>query len=254
MKLQTDGTLKSRTHLAPANAIMDAPNVNTAEVRKFSNIAEQWWDPSGKFRPLHMLNPLRLEFIRNHSPIEGKTILDVGCGGGILSESLAREGALVTGLDISEETLQIAKLHLHESQLNVEYVCTTIENYAEQIEEKFDIVTCMEMLEHVPDPISAINACSAVIKPGGSIFFSTLNRTPKSWALGIVGAEYVLNLLPRGTHQHKNFIRPSELNRWCRSAGIRMQDITGLHYNLVSRTFRLGPGIEINYLAHCVRT
>ena len=232
---------------------MALENVNEGEVRKFSRIAEQWWDPQGKFRPLHLLNPLRVEFIQTHSRVEGKSVLDVGCGGGILAEALAANKAEVIGLDVSEESLNVAKLHLLESQAKVEYVCSTVENFANQHESQFDIVTCMEVLEHVPDPVSVIRACSQLLKTDGSLYFSTLNRTVKSWVFGIVGAEYILNMLPRGTHQHKNFIRPSELYRWCSSCGVRLENITGLHYNPVTQTFRLGPGVAVNYLAHCLR-
>ncbi len=233
---------------------MNSSNVDNAEVDKFSRLAEQWWDPQGKFRPLHMLNPLRLQYILEKSPVAGTTILDVGCGGGILSESLARENADVTGLDVSEASLQVAKLHLRESNLDIHYVHSTVEDYAEKHEAKFDIITCMELLEHVPDPVSTIKACSQLIKSGGNLYFSTLNRTFKSWLIGIVGAEYILNTLPRGTHQHSSFIRPSELNQWCRSAGIRMQSLIGLQYNPLNQSFRHSSGVEVNYIAHCVRS
>ena len=233
---------------------MQSPNVDSAEVHKFSDIAVRWWDPESEFRPLHLLNPLRLGYIQDHSPVEGMRILDVGCGGGILSESLAESGAKVTGIDVGEETLEVARLHLLESGIKVEYVCSTVEDYAKRCKEKFDIVTCMELLEHVPDPASIISACALLVRPGGSIYFSTLNRTPKSWLLGIVGAEYILRLIPRGTHQHRNFIRPSELNRWCLQSEITMQHMTGMHYNPLTRSFRLGPGVDVNYLAHCIRT
>ncbi len=233
---------------------MNSSNVDNAEVDKFSRLAEQWWDPQGKFRPLHLLNPLRLQYILENSPVVGTTILDVGCGGGILSESLARESADVTGLDISEASLQVAKLHLRESDLNINYVHSTVEDYAKSQQIEFDIITCMELLEHVPDPVSTIKACSQLIKSGGSLYFSTLNRTFRSWLIGIVGAEYILNSLPRGTHQHSNFIRPSELNQWCRIAGIRMQSLIGLQYNPLNQSFRHSSGVEVNYIAHCVRS
>ncbi len=233
---------------------VETPNIDQAEVQKFSKLAEQWWDPEGKFRPLHMLNPLRLDFIKQHSAISGRKVIDVGCGGGILAESLAMESASVTGLDVSEASLQVAKIHLHESELAVNYIYSTIEDFVQQGKEQFDILTCMEMLEHVPDPASTIEACAQVVKSGGSLYFSTLNRTVKSWLFGIVGAEYILNLLPRGTHQHKNFIKPSELNHWCRQAGITIQSIVGMHYNPLNQTFRLAPGVDVNYIVHCVRS
>ena len=200
-----------------------------------------------------MLNPLRVRYIQDHSPIAGKTILDVGCGGGILSEALAQAGASVTGIDVSEEVIFAAKRHMQSSDLEIDYVCSTAEQFAENLQDKFDLVTCMELLEHVPDPPALIEACASMLKPAGFLYMSTLNRTPKSWALGVVAAEYILNLLPRGTHQHRNFIRPSELFEWCQSAGLRMQDLTGLHYNPLSQSFRLGPGVDINYFARCQR-
>ena len=233
---------------------MNESNVYDAEVIKFSKLAEQWWDPQGKFRPLHMLNPIRLDFIKQNSSLAGAKILDVGCGGGILSEALAREEARVTGLDVSEASLRVAKLHLHESELDINYIHSTVEEFAEQESREFDVITCMELLEHVPDPVSTISACSQLVKSGGSLYFSTLNRTFKSWLLGIVGAEYILDLLPRGTHQHSHFIRPSELNQWCRRNGIQIKSLTGLHYNPLNQSFRQAPGVEVNYIAHCVRS
>ncbi|MDE0308242.1 MAG: bifunctional 2-polyprenyl-6-hydroxyphenol methylase/3-demethylubiquinol 3-O-methyltransferase UbiG [Acidiferrobacterales bacterium] len=233
---------------------MTSLNVDNAEVDKFSSLAEQWWDPNGKFRPLHTLNPLRLQFILDHSEVAGARILDVGCGGGILSESLAKSNANVTGLDVSEASLQVARLHLLESNLEVDYVHSTVERYAETHSIEFDIVTCMELLEHVPDPVSIIQACSQLTRSGGSLYFSTLNRTFRSWLIGIVGAEYIIDALPRGTHQHSKFIRPSELNQWCRSAGVRLQSLIGVQYNPLNQSFRLSSGVEVNYIAHCVRS
>lgn len=234
---------------------MNESNVYSAEINKFSSLAEQWWDPNGKFRPLHLLNPIRLEFIKQNSPPAGAAILDVGCGGGLLTESLARENASsVTGLDASEASLRVANLHLYESELEIDYVHSTVEDYAERESGQFDIITCMELLEHVPEPASTIRACSKLMKPGGSLYFSTLNRTLKSWLLGIVGAEYILDLLPRGTHQYSHFIRPCEFNRWCRSCGITVKTLTGLHYNPLSQSFHQGPGVDVNYIAHCVRS
>ncbi len=232
---------------------MPSPNVDRAEISRFSRIAEQWWDPAGQFRPLHELNPVRLGYILTHTNVRSRQVLDVGCGGGILSEALAEAGAAVAALDASEESIRVAQLHLKESQLQIDYFCTTVEEFASGREEQYDIITCMEMLEHVPEPHSVVTACAQLTKPGGSLFFSTLNRTPKSWIMGIVGAEYLLKLLPRGTHQYQNFIRPSELNRWCNHAGMTMRNITGLHYNPLSKTFRTDPGVAVNYIVHCTK-
>ncbi len=229
-------------------------NVDSAEVKKFSSIAERWWDPESDFKPLHQINPLRVDYINTHSPVAGKRVLDVGCGGGILSESLAELEAEVTGIDVSSTALDVARIHLLESKLNVNYLLTTVENYVAQSPEPFDIITCMELLEHVPDPVSVVQACSRLSTSGCDLYFSTLNRTVKSWLFGIVGAEYVLNLLPRGTHQYEKFIKPSELNRWCQTAGVRILDITGLHYNPLTQSFKLGPGVDVNYMIHCKRS
>lgn len=229
-------------------------NVDSAEVKKFSSIAERWWDPESDFKPLHQINPLRVDYINTHSPVAGKRVLDVGCGGGILSESLAELGAEVTGIDVSSTALDVARIHLLESKLNVNYLLTTVENYVAKSPEPFDIITCMELLEHVPDPASVVQACSRLSSSGCDLYFSTPNRTVKSWLFGIVAAEYVLNLLPRGTHQYEKFIKPSELNRWCQSDGIRILDITGLHYNPFTQSFKLGPGVDLNYMIHCKKS
>ena len=233
---------------------MNTANVDQAEVNKFSRSVEDWWDTSGDFRTLHMLNPLRVKFIEDYSPIENQTVLDVGCGGGILTEALAAKGAVVTGIDASEQNIFAAKRHMQFSEMNIDYVYATAEEFAAQQTQKFDIITCMELLEHVPDPPALIKACAAMLKQDGHLFMSTLNRTPKSWALGIVAAEYLLNIVPRGTHQHRNFIRPSELFEWSEQAGLRMSDLTGLHFNPLAQTFRLGPGVDINYFVRCQRT
>jgi 2-polyprenyl-6-hydroxyphenyl methylase/3-demethylubiquinone-9 3-methyltransferase len=225
-------------------------NIDAAERDKFDAVASGWWDPEGPFRPLHDLNPARLKFIADRAAIEGADVLDVGCGGGILSESLARKKGRVTGIDIAPRVLATAKLHLHESGLEVEYHQKTVEEQAAESPEHFDIVTCMEMLEHVPDPAAIVQAISDLLKPGGHGFFSTLNRTPLAFLLGIVGAEHVARLLPRGTHRYDRFIRPSELSAWLRDAGLRVRDITGLHYNPVTRSVMLGGNVSVNYLVH----
>jgi 2-polyprenyl-6-hydroxyphenyl methylase/3-demethylubiquinone-9 3-methyltransferase len=226
------------------------PNIDRAERDRFDSIASGWWDPEGPFRPLHDLNPARLRFVRERVELESAEVIDVGCGGGILAESLAQAGARVTGIDVAPRVLATARLHLHESGLEVDYREITVEDMAREAAERFDVVTCMEMLEHVPDPPSVIHALADLLKPGGQAFLSTLNRTPLAFALGIVGAEYVARLLPRGTHRYDRFIRPSELSRWLRDAGFTVRDITGLHYNPVTRSVMLGGNVEVNYLVH----
>lgn len=225
-------------------------NIDPNEIARFEALATRWWDPESEFRTLHQINPLRLEFINQRAPLENKKVLDVGCGGGILAESMAREGARVTGIDMGEKPLSVARLHLKESGLDIDYQLTTAEALAEEESESFDIITCMEMVEHVPDPASVINACSQLVKPGGDLFFSTLNRTPKAWLFAIVGAEYLLNLLPRGTHTYEKFVRPSELESWARASGLNMREITGMHYNPITDHYWLAPGVEVNYLVH----
>ncbi len=232
---------------------MNAENVDQTEVLKFSKPVDEWWDLNGEFRTLHRLNPIRVDYIQSHSPVRAKKVLDVGCGGGILAESLAREGAQVTGIDASAEAIRAAEEHRRQSDLKVKYVCVATERFATENVNEYDVITCMELLEHVPDPESLIQACAQMLKKDGHLYFSTLNRTPKSWALGIVAAEYVLNLIPRGTHRYGNFIRPSELFGCCEKAGLRMQDITGLHYSPLSGSFRLGPGVAVNYFVRCQR-
>jgi 2-polyprenyl-6-hydroxyphenyl methylase/3-demethylubiquinone-9 3-methyltransferase len=229
----------------------DTHNVDHAEIGKFDQLASRWWDPNSEFRPLHEINPLRLDWINEQVPIAGKKIIDVGCGGGILAESMAARGASVTGIDMAPTPLQVAKLHLLESGQQVEYLQITAENMAETHSGQFDIVTCMEMLEHVPDPASVVHACAKLVKPGGMVFMSTINRNPKSFAMAIVGAEYVLKLLPKGTHEYGKFIRPSELTAWSRAAGLETSDITGMHYNPITRSYTLGPGVDVNYLLSC---
>ena len=226
------------------------PNIDTTEREKFDAVASGWWDPEGPFRPLHDLNPARLKFICDRAAIDGAKVLDVGCGGGILSESMARKGGRVSGIDVAPRVLSIAKLHLHESGLEVGYREITVEDQARETPEAFDVVTCMEMLEHVPDPPSIIRSVHDLLKPGGQAFFSTLNRTPLAFALGIVGAEHIARLLPRGTHRYDRFIRPSELSAWARAAGLEVRDITGLHYNPITKSVMLGGNVRVNYLLH----
>lgn len=227
------------------------PNVDPAEIAKFSSLAHKWWDPDSEFKPLHDINPVRIDFIRRFSGIQNRRILDVGCGGGILAEGLAAEGADVTGIDLAEKPLKIAKLHLLESGQKVDYQLKPVEIMASEQPECFDVVSCMEMLEHVPEPSSIINACSQLAKPGGWIFFSTLNRTPKSYLLAVLGAEYVLGLLPRGTHDYARFIKPSELARMTRAAGLDTVEIAGMHYNPFTRQVSLSQNSSVNYLVAC---
>lgn len=224
-------------------------NADPAELEKFSRLAARWWDPEGEFRPLHDINPLRLEWIDGHAPLAGKDVLDVGCGGGILTESMARRGARVTGIDLSEKALRVAELHLLESKLAVRYEKSSIEDQAGA----FDVVTCMELLEHVPDPASMVAACARLVRPGGHAFFSTINRNPKAYLFAVVGAEYVLGLLPRGTHDYQRFVKPSELAGWCRAAGLRTEELIGMTYNPFSRRYSLGRDCDVNYLLCCVR-
>ena len=224
-------------------------NVDPAELEKFSRLAARWWDPEGEFRPLHDINPLRLEWIEKHAPLAGREVLDVGCGGGILSESMARRGARVTGIDLSEKALRVAELHLHESKLDVRYQKSSVEDCGGA----FDVVTCMELLEHVPDPASMVAACARLVRPGGHVFFSTINRNPKSYLFAVIGAEYVLNLLPKGTHDYQRFVKPSELAGWCRAAGLATKELIGMTYNPFSRRYRLGPDCDVNYLLCSVR-
>jgi 2-polyprenyl-6-hydroxyphenyl methylase/3-demethylubiquinone-9 3-methyltransferase len=228
-------------------------NIDSTEREKFDAVASGWWDPEGPFRPLHDLNPARLKFIAERTDINGATVLDVGCGGGILSESMARKSAAGTGIDVAPRVLATARLHLHESGLQVDYQEKTVEEQAAQTPGSFDVVTCMEMLEHVPDPASIIHSIHSLLKPGGHGFFSTLNRTPLAFALGIVGAEHIARLLPRGTHRYDRFIKPSELSAWLRDAGLEVKDIVGLHYNPITRSVMLGGNVRVNYLVHAVK-
>ena len=224
-------------------------NADPAELAKFNDLAHRWWDPHGDFRPLHEINPLRLEWIARHASLEGARVLDVGCGGGILAEAMARRGAQVTGIDLSEKALRVAELHLHESGLSVRYEKSAVED----VSGEFDAVTCMELLEHVPQPASMVAACARLVRPGGRVFFSTINRNPKSYLFAVVGAEYVLGLLPKGTHDYQRFIKPSELARWTRAAGLRTEELIGMTYNPITRRYRLGEDCDVNYLVCCAR-
>ena len=224
-------------------------NVDPAELAKFSDLAHRWWDPESEFRPLHQINPLRLDWINSIAPLQGKQVLDVGCGGGILTDAMARSGATALGIDLATKSLKVAQLHALEAQTpNVQYREVSVEALAEERPASFDVVTCMEMLEHVPDPSSIVRACAKLVKPGGHVFFSTLNRNAKSFLFAIVGAEYVLNMLPRGTHEYANFIRPSELARDCREAGLDWQHTRGMEYNPLTRRYWLSHDTSVNYL------
>ena len=227
-------------------------NVDHEEVNKFAVLAARWWDRNSEFKPLHDINPLRLNYIKKQcgGSLEGKRILDVGCGGGILSESLALEGATVVGIDLAEAGLEVAKLHLLESGLDIDYQSISAEDLAEKETESFDVIACLEMLEHVPDPSLVIEACSKLVKPQGQVFFSTINRNPKSYFFAIVGAEYVLNLLPKGTHNYEKFIRPSEIDEWARSSDLSISSMIGMTYNPITKKYKLGDDVSVNYMVH----
>ncbi|SDK98926.1 3-demethylubiquinone-9 3-methyltransferase [Modicisalibacter muralis] len=227
-------------------------NVDHAEIAKFEALASRWWDKDGEFKPLHEINPLRLDFIDARAGLAAKQVIDVGCGGGILSEAMAHRGARVTGIDMGEAPLAVARLHQQESGVEVDYRQASAEEMAFDHPGEFDIVTCLEMLEHVPDPAAVVRACATLVKPGGQVFFSTINRNPRSYALAILGAEYVLRLLPRGTHEYRKFIRPSELSSWCRATGLRVREQSGMTYNPLTRHYRLNSrDVSVNYLMHC---
>jgi 2-polyprenyl-6-hydroxyphenyl methylase / 3-demethylubiquinone-9 3-methyltransferase len=228
-------------------------NADPIELEKFSQLAHKWWDPNSEFKPLHDINPLRLSYIDRHASLSGKTVLDVGCGGGILSESMAGLGANVTGIDLGDKALQVAKLHLLESGNKVDYLKITVEDLAAQQPGHYDVVTCLEMLEHVPDPQSIIASCAVLVKPGGWVFFSTLNRNPKSYLFAVIGAEYILNMLPRGTHDYAKFIKPSELAQSCRNADLNLVDLIGMSYNPLSKVYSLGRDTDVNYMVACRR-
>ncbi len=229
-----------------------AENVDPEELAKFSALASRWWDTNSEFKPLHDINPLRLSYIDNRVPVAGQRVLDIGCGGGILAEGLAHRGAEVTAIDMAEASLNVARLHLLESGLDIDYQESTAEQFAEQHPQSFDVVSCLEMLEHVPDPASVIQACARLVKPGGHLFFSTINRNPKSYLFAVLGAEYILQLLPKGTHEYAKFIKPSELGSWLRSANLDLQDVTGMLYNPLTKRYSLGRDVDVNYLAYAV--
>jgi 2-polyprenyl-6-hydroxyphenyl methylase/3-demethylubiquinone-9 3-methyltransferase len=236
-----------------ANRMSTDRNVDPTEVAKFNALASNWWDFEGESKPLHDLNPHRLAFIQDHSKLENQQVIDIGCGGGILTEALAKAGANTTGIDMGEMALNVAKLHALEAELIINYQHITAEGIAKQSPEQYDVVTCMEMLEHVPDPVSVIQACADLVKPGGDIFFSTLNRHPKAYLLAVLGAEYVMNMLPKGTHDYQRFIKPSEMALWCRQAGLSLTHLKGLSYNPINKDFHLSDDVKVNYLIHCTR-
>ncbi len=228
-------------------------NADPAELEKFSQLASRWWDPHGEFRPLHEINPLRLGWIDERAALAGKRVLDVGCGGGILAEAMAGRGARVTGIDLSEKSLRVAELHLLQSKAAVTYERVSADDFAQRHAGEFDVVTCMELLEHVPEPGPMVAACSRLVRPGGQVFFSTINRNPKSYLFAVIGAEYILRLLPRGTHDYQRFIKPSELSRYAREAGLRVAELIGMTYNPLTQRYRLESDCDVNYLLRCVR-
>jgi 2-polyprenyl-6-hydroxyphenyl methylase/3-demethylubiquinone-9 3-methyltransferase len=228
-------------------------NADPLELQKFSDLAHRWWDPTSEFRPLHDINPLRLEWINARAPLAGKTVLDIGCGGGILAESMAKKGADVTGIDLSEKALKVADLHSLESGVRVRYEKIAAEDLAVREPARYDVVTCMEMLEHVPDPASIVRACADLVKPGGHVFFSTINRNPKSYLFAVIGAEYLLRMLPRGTHDYAKFITPAELAQFVRSAGLTLETLKGMTYNPLTRIYSLNQDTDVNYLVACTK-
>lgn len=225
-------------------------NFDPQEIAKFEELASRWWDPDSEFKPLHEINPLRLEYIDRRSSLKGKTVVDIGCGGGILAESMALKGANVLGIDMGKAPLSVAQLHKLETGAELDYQQITAEELADKEPGKYDVVTCMEMLEHVPDPSSVIAACSKLVKPGGHVFFSTINRNPKSYLFAIVGAEYIMQMLPKGTHDYSKFIKPSELESWARAADLHLRELTGMSYNILSKKYSLGHDVDVNYLMH----
>ena len=235
------------------NTTNEDANVDAAELNKFSELAHKWWDKTSEFKPLHDINPLRLNYIDKAVSLKGKTVLDVGCGGGILSESMAIIGAKVTGIDLGEKALKVAQLHSLESGIAVDYQLISVEDLAEKFPASFDVVTCLEMLEHVPDPASVVAACAKLVKPGGKVFFSTINRNPKAYLFAVIGAEYILNMLPRGTHDYTKFIKPSELAGWMRLAGLQLEHQIGMSYNPITQHYWLGDDVSVNYMMQTVK-
>lgn len=229
-------------------------NFDAAELNKFSALAHKWWDKTSEFKPLHDINPLRLNYINDLVSLKGKTVLDVGCGGGILSESIAEKGAKVTGIDLGEKALKVATLHSLESAITVDYRLVSVETLAAEQPETYDVVTCLEMLEHVPNPASVVAACAKLVKPGGHVFFSTINRNPKAYLFAVIGAEYVLNMLPRGTHDYAKFIKPSELASWVRQAGLSLENQAGMSYNPITQHYSLGSDVSVNYFIHTIKS
>jgi 2-polyprenyl-6-hydroxyphenyl methylase / 3-demethylubiquinone-9 3-methyltransferase len=228
-------------------------NVDEAELSKFAELAHKWWDKTSEFKPLHDINPLRLNYIDKAVSLKGKTVLDVGCGGGILSESMAEKGAKVTGIDLGEKALKVAQLHSLESGVAVDYQLISVEDLAEKFPASFDVVTCLEMLEHVPDPASVVAACAKLVKPGGHVFFSTINRNPKAYLFAVIGAEYILNMLPRGTHDYAKFIKPSELASWMRLAGLQLEHQIGMSYNPITQHYWLRDDVSVNYMMQSIK-
>lgn len=228
-------------------------NYDTAELNKFGELAHKWWDKTSEFKPLHDINPLRLNYIDQAVLLAGKTVLDVGCGGGILSESMAQKGATVTGIDLGEKALKVAQLHSLESGINVDYRLIAVEQLAQEVPASFDVVTCLEMLEHVPDPASVVEACAQLVKPGGHVFFSTINRNPKAYLFAVVGAEYVLNMLPRGTHDYAKFLKPSELAGYVRNSDLTLKHQVGMSYNPINKHYWLDNDVSVNYMMHTIK-
>jgi 2-polyprenyl-6-hydroxyphenyl methylase/3-demethylubiquinone-9 3-methyltransferase len=243
----------TETPQAQASGTEPTANVDRQEIAKFEAMAESWWDPNSEFRPLHDINPLRLNYIDERVSLPGKKVIDIGCGGGLLSEGMARRSATVTGIDMGDLPLNVARLHAEKENIQVEYVKIQAEQIAAERKEQYDVVTCLEMLEHVPDPGAIIQACADLVKPGGQLFFSTINRNPKAFMFAIVGAEYVLRLLPRGTHEYAKLIKPSELAAWCRDAGLDVKDTTGMTYNPLTQVYRLGRDVSVNYLMYATK-